>query len=142
MEKVHFIASNDKNGLNSGVFFIRVHPWSLNFIIRALSYYYFYENRESRYIDQYAIRSVLIKQNEKDHYIIVPQYWFNNYIETLNHGDFILHFAGKVNKDNDSKLFRENMKNETKWYSKTSKEMREEVLKYYNLPKSEQIKLN
>jgi len=76
--KVHFISSADINDLNAGVFLIKVHPWSLNFLMRAVSYQYFYPEEELLYADQTSMRNVLVRGNEDEHYVVVPPRWFNN----------------------------------------------------------------
>jgi len=143
MSNIHFIGSDDVNGLNAGVFLIRVHPWSLNFIMRGMSYSYFHKNKGLKYADQSSLNNVLTESKEDDtHYIIVPQSWFNSYIGLNKNGDFLLHLAGHVHKDSEAKTFRDHISNDETWYGKTSKEMREEVLKYYALPKEKQHKIN
>jgi len=142
MNKIHFIASDDSSGLNAGVFLIRVHPWSLNLLMRAMAYSYFNKDKSLRFADQSSINNVLTETNDdKDHYIIVPQTWFNSYFGVETHGDFLLHLAGIVGKDEESKLLREEIIEDETWYGKTSEEMRNEVLKYYSLPKKKQHKI-
>jgi len=142
MSNVHFIGSDDVNGLNAGVFLIRVHPWSLNLIMRAMSYSYFNKKKGLKYADQSSLNNVLTESIEDDsHFIIVPQNWFNSYIGLNKDGDFLLHLAGHVNKDDEAKIFRYHISSDEKWYTKTSKEMREEVLEYYALPKNKQHKI-
>jgi len=48
MNEIHLIAAYDYLGrkdyccgLNAGIFFLRVHEWSLNYLMRAISYPYF-----------------------------------------------------------------------------------------------------
>jgi len=138
MSNIHLIASDDINGLNAGVFLIRVHPWSLNFIMRAMSYSYYVRDKGLKYADQSSMNNVLVGDEELDHYIIVPQNWFNSYIGLNKSGDFLLHLAGHVNKDDEAETFRDHIKNDSSWYGKTSKAMRKEVLKYYRLSSEEQ----
>jgi len=142
MTNIHFIASDDDSGLNAGVFLIRVHPWSLNLLMRAMSYSYFHKDKGLRFADQSSINNVLTESKEdKDHYIIVPQTWFNSYYSTRKHGDFLYHLAGIVGKDHEAEIAREDVSNDSNWYGKTSKEMRKEVLEYYALPKDKQHKI-
>jgi len=143
MSRVHLIISDDPNGLNAGVFLIRVHPWSLNFLMRATSYSYFHGKHPLLYADQSSINNSLLEHNdESDHYIIVPQSWFNGYMGGYHEpGDFLLHLAGRKKKDIDAATYRNNTRNDESWRSKTNKEMRKEVIDYYNLPKSEQHKI-
>jgi len=142
MNKIHFIASDDSNGLNAGVFFIRVHPWSLNLLMRAMAYSYNNKGKTLDFADQSSLNNVLTEtKDDDDHYIIVPQTWFNSYFGVETHGDFLLHLAGIVGKDEESKLLREEIIEDETWYGKTSEEMRNEVLKYYSLPKKKQHKI-
>jgi hypothetical protein len=142
MTDVHFIASDDLSGLNAGVFLIRVHPWSLNLLMRAMSYSYFNKDKGLRFADQSSINNVLTESEEdKDHYVIVPQNWFNSYFNTMKHGDLLLHLAGVVGKDEEGKLFRNDFSNDKSYQSKTSKEMRKEVLEYYAIPNDKQKKI-
>jgi len=138
MNNIHLIIADDVNGLNAGVFLLRVHPWSLNLLMRAMSYSYFNDKKGLKYADQSSLNNVLYESKEEDHYIVVPQNWFNSYIGLNKDGDFLLHLAGHVHKDSEAETFRNHIKSDKKWYSKTNKEMREEVLKYYLLPKDKQ----
>jgi len=142
MNKVHLIIADDKTGLQAGIFFIRVHEWSLNILMRALTYNY-YNNKFLKYHDQSALNNVLTELDEFEHYVIVPQTWFNNNYNTIKKGDFLLHIMGndkngRIGKDKIFKTFRKRIEEEEGWYNKTNKEMREEVLQYYSLPKNEQ----
>jgi len=84
------------------------------------------------------MNNVLIESDESDHYIIVPQSWFNSYIGLNTKGELLLHLAGHVNKDDEAKTFRNHILNDKEWYGRSNAEMREEVLKYYDLPKEKQ----
>jgi len=148
MSKVHLIAAYDYwgredfcCGLNSGIFFIRVHEWSLNLLMRAISYPYFNLEKEIRLPDQISLNNVLIESNEFDHFVIVPQQWFNNF--HIKKGEFLYHVMGHSfdKKNKILKEFLNKTKNETDWFTKTNNETREEVLKYYNLPKNQQINI-
>jgi len=144
MNNIHLIAANDVNGFNAGVFLIRVHPWSLNFSMRAMSYSY-YNNKLGqglKYADQSSMNNVLIEGEESDHYVIVPQTWFNSYIGLNTKGEFLLHLAGHVKKDEEAKEFREHISQDKEWYKKSSAKMRKEVLEYYDLPKEKQNKIS
>jgi galactosyl transferase GMA12/MNN10 family len=35
---VHFLATKDHNGLNTGIFFMRAHEWSVKMMAKALAY--------------------------------------------------------------------------------------------------------
>jgi hypothetical protein len=135
---IHFIGADDFNGLNLGVFFLRVHPWSLNLLIRSLSYSYYNPNKLLSFWDQSSVNNVLTEFEERKHYIIVPQTWFNSYINKKNSGDFLIHLAGKAYKDEEAKKFRDQVKSIHWQKYKTNEEMRSEVISYYALPKEDQ----
>jgi len=144
MDLVHFIVSDDLNGLNCGVFFIRVHPWSLNLLMRAYSYFYYHQDRYLLFADQSSINNVLTGSSDtEEHYIIVPQYWFNRYIGDKEKGEFLVHLAGESEKSLKAKEFRLQIKNDTEWYtSMNSSDLRKKVLEYYDLPKEKQHKIH
>jgi len=131
---IHFIATTDHHGLNAGVFLIRVCSWSLNFLMRAITYQYYFNEDVLEFSDQSALNNVLVKFNEEDHYVIVPSKWFNKYPNNIKTNDFnfIIHFAGKKNKDELSSQIRNEIYSDPKWGTgMTNKQLREIVLKYY-----------
>ncbi|ORX65231.1 hypothetical protein BCR32DRAFT_226203 [Anaeromyces robustus] len=143
MNKVHFIAGVDWCGLQAGVFFIRVHEWSLNMLMRALSYCY-YVDKFIIFDDQSSINNVLTGEDidESEHYVIVPQKWFNNHKKAVAKGDFLLHIMGdRDRKDEIGLEFRNRLKGDDEWNKKTNEEMRKEVLEYYDLPKDKQLNI-
>jgi len=85
------------------------------------------------------MNNVLIEFNESNHYIIVPEKWFNHQSDSI----FTTHIMG-MNKNLKQKKFNEllnKLKRNNTFYLKTNREMRTEVLNYYNLPKEKQIKI-
>jgi len=144
MNNIHLIAADDINGFNAGVFLIRVHPWSLNFLMRAMSYSYFNNQlgQGLKYADQSSMNNVLVEGEESDHYVIVPQTWFNSYDGLNTKGEFLIHLAGHIDKDKEAQIFREYISNDKEWYKRSSAKMRKEVLKYYDLPKEKQHKIS
>ncbi|ORX65230.1 hypothetical protein BCR32DRAFT_297784 [Anaeromyces robustus] len=143
MPKIHFIAGfGERGGFQAGVFFIRVHEWSLNMLMRSISYSYYYPNRYIPFDDQSSMNNVLTDKSvdESDNYIIVPPKWFNNNRYKIEKGDFLLHVMGDYGRKSQiASEFRNRIKNDNEWYNKTNAQMRQEVLEYYNLPKDKQI---
>jgi len=136
---IHFIAASDKNGLNAGVFLIRVNPWSLNFMMRSISYLYYNPKMRLEFADQTSMNNVLISDKEDKHYVIVPQDWFNKYQHYKKPGDFLIHFAGRKDKDGESKQHRAEVYSNPDWCAaKTNKQVRKDVLEYYNRPRDKQ----
>jgi len=141
---IHFIATRDRHSLNAGLFMIRVDSWSLNMLMRAVSYQYYNPNVRVGFSDQTSVNDLLIDSKEDRHYVIVPQSWFNNYPDLKRPGGFIVHYAGRKNK---MEVFEEDRNvaytEDKKWAkAKTNKQLRKEVLDYYRLPKDKQKKLN
>jgi len=149
MSKIHLIAGFDYLGrsdyccgINSGVLFIRVHQWSLDILMRSISYPYFNGKKVLSNPDQIALNNLLIEANESDHYVIASQDWFNN--RRLNHNSFFMHFMAG-NTEQKTKQYKEaceKIKDDKGFYERTNEEVRKEVLKYYALPKEEQIKIH
>lgn len=145
-DNIHFIITSDHNGFNAGVFLIRVHPWSLTLMMRANTYNYFSDGKKLRFADQSAIRNVLMEGHEEEHYIVVPQTWFNSYncedkknIRCVIRGDILVHFPGKKEtKVNRMEEFIKKIEGNSEWTSRTTSEMRKMALEYYNLPKDQQ----
>lgn len=52
---IHHLVSSDLNGLNAGVFFLRVHPWSLRYLSAIISYSDFHPDKWLRYQEQTAM---------------------------------------------------------------------------------------
>jgi len=144
MDLIHFIASDDRNGLNCGVFFIRVHPWSLNFLMRSTSYFYYHQEKFLTWADQSSMNNVLTGSNDTDeHYVIVPQHWFNRYFHNKKKGEFLVHLAGKRSKTEKARIFRSEIRNDSDWYTAiTNRDLRKQVLEYYDLPKEKQHRIS
>jgi len=143
MDLINFIGTIDFNGFNGGVFFIRVHPWSLNFLMRASTYFYYNQEDYLLFADQSSMNNVLTSSKDtEDHYIIVPQYWFNSHIDDKQKGEFLVHLAGQHNKTERARKLRSQIEEDPEWYtSVSSKDLRKKVLEYYDLPKEQQKKI-
>jgi len=131
-DEIHFIISDDFNGLNAGMFLIRVHPWSLSFLMKACTYTYYNKDTYLLFVDQSALLHILVEQKEDKHYIIVPQNWFNSYFcdkeptcqGQMQKGDLLVHYAGLNDKKHISSKVRDLIRHDNEWYSKTSQQMR------------------
>jgi len=141
MKKVHLIVARDYlqyggyKGLNAGVYLIEIHEWSLDLFMRVKSYPYYNKKRKIKYSEQSILNNILLEENESDHYVVVPPDWFNSF-----YGYFISHFMGG-NKASNFRKIKNDLKNNPNRYSKTNKQLRKEVLEYYDKPKEEQIEI-
>jgi len=130
-DNVNFIAATDRHGLNAGAFMLRVHPWTLDYIDRAISFAYYYK-KKLKYADQTSLNNVLVMDKEHSHYVVVPQHWFNNYPGMIQPGDFLAHFAGFKDKSLGIKKTNERLKTfDNHFASQTNESLRKEVLEYY-----------
>ncbi|OUM67734.1 glycosyltransferase family 34 protein [Piromyces sp. E2] len=134
-KNIHFIAA-DRDGLNAGVFFLRVHSWSLNYLVSVLSYFYYNPDKVLKYPEEAALNNILIENKESKHYVIVPHHWFNTYPDKREKGDFLLHFCYRKLSGGDSKKIRNEIRNDPEYISaKTNKNLRKEeifILYEYN----------
>jgi hypothetical protein len=91
-DDVDLIISEDWNGINAGVFFMRHTPWSLDFLQRIWNQTDF---NNHGWLEQAAMRHLLsISASDRQHVRVVPHTQFNTYLPDYREGDFLLHFAG------------------------------------------------
>ncbi|KAL2373302.1 hypothetical protein RJ035_002056 [Blastomyces gilchristii] len=117
---VHLLLSKDWNGMNSGVFLIRVHPWSVQLLTATTAYPIYNPNVELRWFDQSAMGN-LIKENDyfRRSTVYCPLRWFNAYMRAPNGldlnpdspshlqvhpGDLLVHFPGTPKEKLDETL--------------------------------------
>ncbi|PLN85064.1 hypothetical protein BDW42DRAFT_198881 [Aspergillus taichungensis] len=105
-EDVHLVATRDHNGLNTGIIFLHVHPWTINFLIESLGYPLYRPDIDlGRSADQEAMARVLKKSDGgpngtayRDGAVFLPRTWINTY--EFHHayegkrGDLLVHFPG------------------------------------------------
>ncbi|KAH7049309.1 galactosyl transferase GMA12/MNN10 family protein [Macrophomina phaseolina] len=109
--EIHALVTKDWNGLNNGVFLVRVHAWSVELFTAIMAFRHYRPDVELRFTEQSAMELLLEEDRFRANAVYVPQRWFNAYQgrhnETLaphqtRRGDFLVHFAGDGNR-------RENM---------------------------------
>jgi galactosyl transferase GMA12/MNN10 family len=102
------LVTNDFNGLNNGVFFIRVSAWAIELMAANVAYRTFNPKEYLTFQDQSALDNIFHLDKFRDQVVYCPQRWFNAYqsgflnesIEAnqIRRGDLIVHFAGVGNK--------------------------------------------
>lgn len=115
--QTHFIFGIDWNGLNAGVFLVRVNQWAIELFSDILAFRYYNPNITLPFAEQSAIDILMNEPKFQRNAQGVPQTWFNAYpgdsptefeqrdnevgLEEYNarRGDFLLHFAGLTGKD-------------------------------------------
>lgn len=110
LANVHILLSRDWNGMNAGVFPIRVHPWSIELLSAAIGYPYTNPEKTLAWAEQTAMVKLLAEHEYfAQSAVYVPLRWFNAYMrspdgESLNTdsdeylqvhpGDLLVHFPG------------------------------------------------
>ncbi|KAF2212554.1 glycosyltransferase family 34 protein, partial [Cercospora zeae-maydis SCOH1-5] len=107
-DDIHLVYANDWNGLNNGVFPVRVNQWAVNLFSAIVSFRHYRPTDPLVFRDQSAMDSLLHDPAFSPHVVQAPQRWFNAYQgehnETLapfqlRRGDFLVHFAGVPNRE-------------------------------------------
>ncbi|KAF2725714.1 glycosyltransferase family 34 protein [Polychaeton citri CBS 116435] len=107
-DDIHLMYSNDWNGLNNGVFPVRVNRWSVELFLAITSFRHYNPDVGLVFRDQSAMDITLKHPRFKRHVVEAPQRWFNAYQgehnETLSpnqirRGDLLVHFAGVTNRE-------------------------------------------
>ena len=112
---IHLLCTRDPRYINNGVFFIRVNPWSINFMSAILAFPTFQPDVPLEYKDQTAFGELLKHPAFAKNHILVPQRWFNAYQRELdddqqrsfqiNRGDLLVHFPGVPHRDEKMRGF-------------------------------------
>ncbi|KAF1810388.1 hypothetical protein P152DRAFT_378212, partial [Eremomyces bilateralis CBS 781.70] len=82
---INWMAGKDWNGLNAGVFLLRVCPWSLELLTRVMTHRHYHPTEDYTFEEQ----SILARLTEtddkfKEHSIYVPKSWINAYFYSLH----------------------------------------------------------
>ncbi|KAK4233151.1 galactosyl transferase GMA12/MNN10 family-domain-containing protein [Achaetomium macrosporum] len=118
IEKIYMLATKDWNGLNNGVFLVRVNRWAVDLFVAILAHRYYRPGVELTFTEQSAMGFLLEEPQFRDNVVWVPQWWFNAYprgkdkenfaplkddIDAEGYharrGDFLVHFAGVGGRD-------------------------------------------
>jgi len=89
---INYLVAKDQNGMNTGIFFLRVCDWSIKFMAKALAYPLFNPNVDlGRSADQLAMELVANETDFRDATLYQPRIWYNTY--EFRHG-----YEGKVGR--------------------------------------------
>jgi hypothetical protein len=103
---VFALVTADHNGLNNGVFYLKVHPSSVDLITKTINYPLAYPEDDLGWFGEQAAMAKVIRSIEAEHrdpaspsgIVWIPRPWINNY--EFEHGfegkpgSFMVHFAG------------------------------------------------
>ncbi|KEY73697.1 hypothetical protein S7711_09815 [Stachybotrys chartarum IBT 7711] len=91
---INVLTTRDGNGLNNGVFPIRVNMWSAQLLAAVLAFRELRSNQDLPFQDQSAMEAMLREEKFRAHAVDVPRQWFNAYKGDVREGDFLVHLAG------------------------------------------------
>lgn len=100
---VHLLYTKDWNGLNNGVFMLRVSEWSVEVLSAIVAYRTFKPEEDLPFTEQSAMEKVLEMEQYKSGAVQCPPQWFNAYPSDggeadvhFDHapGQLLVHFAG------------------------------------------------
>ncbi|KAF5003880.1 hypothetical protein FDECE_9585 [Fusarium decemcellulare] len=116
-DETHLLVTNDWNGLNNGVFLVRVNQWAIELFSDIAAFRYYRPNVSLPFTEQSAMEIVMNETKFRRNVQLVPQKWFNSYakgtptefeerqdLEGLEdyharRGDFLIHFAGRPGRN-------------------------------------------
>jgi mannan polymerase II complex MNN10 subunit len=114
---VNLLVTNDFNGLNNGVFILRVNEWAILLFTSIFAFRHFEPSIALPFTEQSAMEHLLATEDFAHQTRYVPQHWFNAYdydgaaayvvrgngteerSETVRKGDYLVHFAGHPEKE-------------------------------------------
>ncbi|KAL6229312.1 hypothetical protein BDW75DRAFT_235307 [Aspergillus navahoensis] len=99
LKGIHMVASKDHKGLNTGIFFLRVHEWSVRFLIETLAYPIYNPRVDlDEQVDQNAMAKVLNQSSYREGVTYLPRTWINTYewahAYEGGRGNMLVHFPG------------------------------------------------
>ncbi|CAG7917337.1 unnamed protein product [Penicillium olsonii] len=104
MKDIHLVASQDQNGLDSGVMFLHVHPWTVSLLTEIMAYPLYLPGIDlGQSADPEGMGRVLNKttggpsgKGYTDGVVYLPRPWINAYQRDMvyegNKGDLLVHF--------------------------------------------------
>ncbi|KAI9375783.1 cytochrome P450 [Aspergillus egyptiacus] len=101
LDDIHLLATKDHKGLNTGIFFLRVHPWSVKLLIETIAYPSYHPEVDlDVQVDQAAMERVLNGSSSglSENKLYIPRTWINTYewahAYEGERGNLLVHFPG------------------------------------------------
>lgn len=100
---IHLVASKNWDGFNSGVFFLRVHEWSVKMLADAQALPSLRPEITIQWADQGAMLESFSRPQFRDAVVFQPMHWYNEFQlqesmvkdrPNVHPGDMLIHFAG------------------------------------------------
>ena len=98
-DHIHFIGTKDGAGLNTGVFFLRVHEWSVRMLVKTTGFPLFRPEIDlGRSADQQAMAILFNETGFRENVLFQPRIWYNTYEFSGGYegekGRLLVHFPG------------------------------------------------
>lgn len=98
-DHIHFIGTKDASGLNTGVFFLRVHEWSARMLTKTTGFPLFRPEIDlGRSADQQAMAMLFNETDFRHNVLFQPRIWYNTYEFSHGYegekGRLLVHFPG------------------------------------------------
>jgi hypothetical protein len=129
LESVYALVTADHNGLNNGIFYLKVHPSSLDLLTKTIDYPLSNPDDDLGWFGEQAAMAKVIKSIEAEYpdpkepsgIAWIPRTWINNY--EWEHGfegepgSFMVHFAGlaETRLAHMTAWLNELQRNQAKW---------------------------
>lgn len=96
LQNVHLLCTKDSNGLNNGVFFIKVDQHSVRYMASSIALPIYLPEVPLLWPEQTAMWHVLQQPEFRDAVVYVPRHWINAYQQDIKSRDgaLLVHFAG------------------------------------------------
>ncbi|KAL4887657.1 cytochrome P450 [Aspergillus karnatakaensis] len=99
LSHIHLLATKDHKGLNTGIFFLHVHPWTIQFLTVSLAYPLYNPSANlGPQADQSAMEKVLSQETYRSGVVYLPRTWINAYEWKHDYegakGNLLVHFPG------------------------------------------------
>ncbi|PHH62673.1 hypothetical protein CDD81_6819 [Ophiocordyceps australis] len=127
---INILVTKDWNGLNNGIFGLRVGPYAAELFASIVAYSHYKPDTPLIFHDQSAMEEVLKMTKFGKHSATLPQRWFNAYTTGIENmpvesevqaGDLLVHFAGVGNRESVMAHWCDvSEKREAKWLSHAS----------------------
>ncbi|KAG5991517.1 hypothetical protein E4U43_004008 [Claviceps pusilla] len=146
LKKIDVLIADDWNGLNNGIFGIRVSRYSAELFAGILAFRDFEPDTSLPFEDQSAMENLLKRRKSVNRVAKVPQRWFNAYATEdikpgpswVHPGDLLVHFAGVGDRPTQmNKWADKSEKLSYKWNTPlTQTTYPEEIDRFWNRTKS------
>jgi hypothetical protein len=106
-DDINMLVTRDLGGLNSGIFFIRVHKMSVRLVARSLTYPMFFPDEDlGPSMDQWTMALTINETEFRHHVLWQPRTWYNtNIFDDQVNGTLLMHFPGLSDREDSMQWY-------------------------------------